>query len=414
MFNFNTNNIIVGHIKESLKSFNLPTFKIVDKVDDNLNDGVYLQKSNSNLYIVRNGKAIVWKEYRLNDKLLNLTKNFKINSLIYDSYTHTYLGDYLRFIRDYLDLDLMPLYNCFTGDMPKNLNFTYLSSWSFNSADTNYKIFMCPIKLDKKYTIAIDCPSPIEMFVGAYDEEHLVTKIKSGDSESKLSAVYNNTYVKRANSRFKSPFIYDTTITDKNKLSSLITYEPILKLFIKIPFGCNSTITILEGDYTHTYLGDYININTITENNATVFRTLSESIINTENSYSNADIKDLVKPTLNLQLLALNDEISYPFSDRLLEYLVGNVITNIDDISNNILRTQKALVSKKLVSDYSKFNLGKWNAYMSIVILNYLQEQKRENALVNNLYDNLGYVDKDIERLLELKDESWDSSKEIN
>ena len=51
---------------------------------------------------------------------------------------------------------------------------------------------------------------------------------------------------------------------------------------------------------------------------------------------------------------------------------------------------------------------------MSIVILKYLQEQRRENALVNNLYDNLGYVDKDIESLLELRDESWDSSKEIN
>lgn len=404
MFNFNTNNIIVGHIKESLKSFNLPTFKIVDKVDGTLNDGVYLQKSNSKLYIVKNGNANIWKEYRINDKLLNLTKNFKINSLIYDSYTHTYLGDYLRFIRDYLDLDLMPLYNCFTGDMPKNLNFTYSSSWSFNSEDTNYKIFMCPIKLNKKYTIAIDCPSPIEMFVGAYDEEHLVTKVKSGDSESVLSEVYNNTYVKRINSRFKSPFIYDITITDKNNLSKLITYEPILKLFIKIPFSCNSTITILEGDYTQNNEFNYT---------ANGFRTKPEIIIS-EDNYSNADIKYLVKHTLNLQLLALNDEISYPFSDRLLEYLVGNVITNIDDISNNILRTQKAMVNKKLVSDYSKFNLGKWNAYMSIVILKYLQEQRRENALVNNLYDNLGYVDKDIESLLELRDESWDSSKEIN
>lgn len=339
MIQYNSSNLIVGYIKEMLKSFNLLKFKPTEKVN-----------------------------YQINESLLNVTKNFKINSLIYDSYTHTYLGDYLRYLRDYRDLDLMSMYNCFTYDMPKNLNVTINLSENdtrtFNSnQDSEYKIFMLPVKPGATYTLAMESSLPVELVVVAYDEDHCIK-------------VYQDTYKYISNMQFKSPITY--TVTDINDIN-----KPILKLLIKMPYACNTSVVVLEGDYSMC--------------TKKVFTEVRGEVIYTKPIVIGDELPNDSKDYLNLQLLNVNDGVSYPFADRLLEYIVGNVITNIDDIPNNIIRTQKALVNKEIIEDYSTINYGKWSKNMNQYILKYLMNRKAVNPSLNNLFDNLGYVDKDIE-----------------
>ena len=49
------------------------------------------------------------------------------------------------------------------------------------------------------------------------------------------------------------------------------------------------------------------------------------------------------KPITTLQLLKANTGISYPFSDKLIGYLVNNTITPSDSIPDNIKRVQAVM-----------------------------------------------------------------------
>jgi hypothetical protein len=62
---------------------------------------------------------------------------------------------------------------------------------------------------------------------------------------------------------------------------------------------------------------------------------------NTIINFDTNDFEELLgKLTTPLQLLRTNTGTSYPFADRLIEYLVGNVVTPLDDISDNISRAK--------------------------------------------------------------------------
>jgi hypothetical protein len=197
------------------------------------------------------------KFYSYGQKILNYTKNLKINSNIYDSYTHEYLGDYLRFQRDYYGLNLMSLYNCFSNRACDKLNLKWsldTTTVTFNTTDTDYKIYMLPVKLFQTYTIAIDSSQPIELCCGVYSDYQ--------DSREKFNSIPQYTYKKVTHSVFSQPFIFDLLAYNKDeKLNTLVESlnenekielaqnEGDLKLFIKVPVNNTSTIVVLEGDY---------------------------------------------------------------------------------------------------------------------------------------------------------------------
>jgi hypothetical protein len=106
--------------------------------------------------------------------------------------------------------------------------------------------------------------------------------------------------------------------------------------------------------------------------------------------------KNLITP---LQLLRTNTGISYPFADRLIEYLIGNNITHLDDIADN---TKRANVACRMASmgilDIPADSF--WNSETRILFYNFINK-KHDNFLVN--HDILGYVDKDVENLFNFK-----------
>lgn len=512
MYNFNNNNIFTGYIKQMLKSFNLPMCPVLQSQAEAakysnisgityiLNDQI-VRQNQKGTDIIKTNETFIY-----NKEVPNFTKKLQITNTIYDTYTHEYLGDYLRFLRDYNHIDLMSMYNCFSNNICTNLNLKISlknkAEAAFNTADTNYKIYMVPVKAFKSYTIAIDVNEPIEVVCGLYGKKY-------------YGSILSDTYEKFNNISFKSPVVYD-------KLTSLtnvqaIRFEKDLKLFIKVPFNNNSSIVILEGIYLNTN-DDYLEPNdevqvrkvsapyycyvkengtvqdlanqkggtytatlgkieetpyllqwpgTKPESSPQAFNVLLESnapgiIIQIDNpatqlygstitqytnlpgitvtdiprkaavltrvpvyennkaainfvapvticasgtliSYSNDDpdagIKAF-KPIYKLQLLQQNTQESYPFADRLLEYLLGNVVDNQDEFSDDIKRVQTALKQNNVVSTGLP---GLWSDNLQCAMYAYMTDPDTPKHFDNfkatsRLYDLLGYADKDTEK----------------
>ena len=152
MYHFNENNIVAGYIKELLHNFNLPTCEVfvpnITVVYPNTNY-IYnnsLIKTESDITIGTYNDLTLDEydfvcSYVYGQKIINITKSLKLNSILYDTYTHEYLGNFLRFIRDERGIDLMMLYNCFSNRLVDNLIYTN----KFNAEDDQYKIYAVPI-----------------------------------------------------------------------------------------------------------------------------------------------------------------------------------------------------------------------------------------------------------------------------
>lgn len=309
MIRFNSNHILAGYIKQLLQSVNLPT-------------------ENRNGWTGTDNPA-----YAYNIKMQNCMRNFRETSVAYDSYTHECLGDFLRFYRDFTKIDLMPLYNCFSDRVCDNIKIDH-----FDSKDANYKIYMIPVKLGQQYTVAIDEATSIEMCCILSDRFNI---------ESSLAQV---TYQKVSGAKFLQPFVFDKLL-DKETLADLVAgHEAAIKLLLKIPTRNKSSITILEGDFTaynQQLFGKFGDDNKYTY-------LANHSVINFEYIDSGYDEFKLIT---SLQLLRANNGISYPFADRLVEYLTDNAITSEETIKDNILRVQEVLGHERINNKYLRFGL---------------------------------------------------------
>lgn len=96
----------------------------------------------------------------------------------------------------------------------------------------------------------------------------------------------------------------------------------------------------------------------------------------------------------NLNLLFMNNQVSYAFTGRLIEYLLDNVITSNDIISKNIKRAQESV-------NFTSRN-GIWDDNLRVSIFNKTIENANKLDRVIPMDIN-GFVDKDSEKLLNIQ-----------
>lgn len=544
MLTINNNSLVAGYIKQLLKEFNLPKAKVLIKGMPIFSGAYYVDKNflykanknatygpegdfndvNNSEYLTKIDRYIYGKHY------LNITKNLEMRTPLYDSYTHYYLGDYLRFYRDFKNIDLMSMYNCFAGDVAHNISYSF-DEVVFDTNDNSSVIYLVPAKFFKEYTIAIDCTTSVEVSACFYNNNQV-----SLPQYSKILA--ETCYFKKVGAQFTKPFKFsgltaalDTVVEkaeDLNKealRTKLYGHEKDLYLLIKLPINHNSSLVVLEGDYveaaSQTYKSQTFNITEETPglstnmewfklNDAGDFeQVVSSNIsyyeggylegspvdilipyvtyytkdgeveINDEDTYYNFDdsgvqvnysvqssvgvhyylskdsfpetpkstekthifvdeetglsyvwddtskeyvkIEDSVislapyfrKYNSRMQLLYLNDGNSYLFADKLIGYLLGNVITSDDNIVDNIRRLQKAFfyrknptrkpdykpgidVVKEVGYNVMPRHVGLWSQDLR----NMTYELMYKTDVLNTSFDVIGFVDKDAEKVL--------------
>lgn len=381
MIILNDDSIYVGNIKQLLHTFNLPMCPIYNERSTYAIGEHYL-KGNRLFVIDENGNEKFIKFYKFGDFIEGLTTKFPLSSNIYDSKTHNYLGKYLRFVKDYLGLDLMSLYNCCGYDSPRDLN-AYYDKVKFSTEDARYTLIMLPVRWGKEYTIAIDYHGEIEMAC-----MHYSNNVSLENATQEGVPMIQGTYKRVVGTRFNHPFLYDKL---KSREHNGDTKEETLTLFIKIPSTCTSSIVVLEGDYRKC-----TNENMYMDNNSDGTVNQYKQKLGDELCFY--ELGSFEKPIWNFdyitknQLLSLNLKAKALLADRLVEYLSKQAIAPDCDVTPNIKRLQKTL-KEKYPNSYIIKEYGVWDDSMKKYIYKYLWD----SGIIDNYQDMLSYFDKDVE-----------------
>lgn len=402
MYHFNENNIVTGYIKELLHNFELPTCSVFinGKTEVYPNTNYIYNHSliltgpeiEANTYTLKDEDYTYVQSYTYGQSLLNLTKHLKLNSILYNTYTHEYLGDYLRFYRDYTGIDLMMLYNCFSNRMAENFYaVSGVSGATFNAADTDYKIYLVPVKFNQKYLVGIDSDVEVELVCGLVDNNVQVTQVDT-------SPLFEASYQKYSSMSFQRPIVFDTHF-GSNLDAELKGMERCLKLCIKVPATNRSSISVVE-----TLCGpEYF---TQAPDGTVASLDFAMATVKKDESISQATYPS------KLSLFKINDGVSYPFADRLLEFLFGQAITSDEIIGENIERVRVQLADSsqrikngvQLGSDTGGYlgQDGVWNRYIRPICYKAaIQPHTSENVAFNKkVFDLTYYIDKDIESLI--------------
>lgn len=326
-------------------------------------------------------KYEIINNYTFGEDSPGMTQTFISNSSYYDSNTHKFLGEYLRLLNNYYNINLMSLYNCYncisTDNITINPNATD-GQYVTDNISLTTKVLLVPIKFNKTYTIAMDCSEPILLKAVVYRGGSLVKLYDVHTKISFLSNAIGDKPIKINNSSFNKPFYfnvkheYDSTndcLDTDMKLQNVHRFCNDLYLAIQVPTKYNSTVTVLEGQYNnemHSIVSDI----KITE---------SEDMQMFDNALPSVP-----------SLLHINDGNQHPFSDKLISYLLQNTIDTREIIKENISSIQSLI-------NYNPTYAGMWDNKLRYLLYHKYRNIKRTDI---NLTDMLGYVDADVEDAL--------------
>lgn len=246
MQKFLTDTLESRYIKSLLYSNYLPHYSTVRKGDKIVEDNFYIYKLNiiectKTGIIGQDAKFKIINQYDRYDPDIRVADTFLSKDKYYDSDTHERLGKFLRYYRDIKGIDLMSLYNCYSKR--QNLEYNLLDDGLTSVRSDSYKIYQIPILFNHKYTVAIDCPGTVKMCPAILNEDDYVYS----DEENLTSLLLlSNPIQVYASMQFLSPVIFEVN----NENSRLQKYEENLALLIQLPSNNDSSIVVLEGDYT--------------------------------------------------------------------------------------------------------------------------------------------------------------------
>lgn len=253
------------------------------------------------------------------------TYTYHANVGYYDSETHKHLGRYLRHLSYQHDQDYMQYYNCF--------NNTYIQDFSLQldgynvtyvlKSNPRIKVLGIPIRFNTTYTISLDCPAQVLMRSVIYDNGSGMVRKSLTNNDEYLSDDLDYSGKILNSCSFLHPFTYKVETSS----SRLASQEHNLYLVLQVPTDCTSAIVAIEGTNYRVPSADVVE--------------KISCITNGEHNIRNhsVDSQLLFSPSL----LSFNTQKSYAFSDKLIEYLLLNVITKNETLSGNIARTQKSL-----------------------------------------------------------------------
>ena len=404
---FNQDNMLTKFIKNLLETTYIPTVQIWYEGKPIIKDLIYITKD----YIVKAKKSWsgsngdvgprssldqdyfkIIEPYIRGKFYRGLTSNYVSNTSNYDSKTHYNLGQYLRSIRDLDGIDLMQYYNCWDGRYSDTIRFQLINgSIDINQKNTindGLKTLLIPIKFNKKYTIYINSNTPVTLLPVYYDGINIRT-------DPNITNI--NSYVKSLNCSMTQPLIFNGV--NSNSISSsdnlnLHAHEMYLTLLIQLAESNSSHIVVLEGEYKTKLI-------TIMNDDTTKLNRLPETVFgDTLDNIADNDLDSSFRSVPSLIHTVSNK--NYAFSNRLIEYLLLNVITKDESINNNIERIQKyassykCLENNKVRFDDRNSSPDIWDKYLRK--FNYdLSTQFYLSPLV---FDINGYVDKDTESIL--------------